>query len=1165
LFGKLTAEISTLPLPALRHVIRGCGHYLNLTGIAEQNHMLRTQRGHGTWSMSCDTVFTHLLSSGVDPAALHDAVSRQKVEIVLTAHPTQVNRRTLQYKFQRIAHFLERYNRADLTTDEKDLCVEDLARELQSLWQTDELRRRRPTPLDEARGGLHVVEQSLWTAVPAHLRRLSMSLKKHTGQPLPLEAAPMTFASWMGGDRDGNPNVTARVTHHVACLSRWMAADLYMHEIDALRFELSMGRATPELCALARLIEKHEDATYKELHKPTVGGGAPADAVTATAATNGGAANTGASPDRGGLPVANTNVGASATGTSPGAGGGTATTPVLTRTLTRRLTMSGGVEGVASDAHHIGSGSDAGGHQLLPSGMVVPTLTHDGFNSDAVHVPYAAVESDPFTWREIQEHLTADIRASQGNPPSAPTSPHKVGIASQGGSAAPASPPPAAAQGLVTPGLAKIRPGKLTAGSDSGLPGSATGSSANLAGMGSASGSNLAGRGSQRSMETLLNPTTMMGETPYRTVLGYVRQKLVATRHRMEDLLAGAGPVVTTINSATDGDASAANVALAHVVDFDKPWFDTPQELIAPLRACYDSLQACGAGNIAEGRLTDVIRRAYSFGLALLKLDVRQEAPRHTEALDAITTYLGLGSYAAWPEDQRLRWLSAELSGRRPLVPHTMPVTPAVREVLETFRVVAELGRQSLGAYVISMCGSASDVLAVELLQREARAVVAAELEALHAMAAGSAQKESVPPHSDPQHGHGGSCFASYGTRDGPLRVVPLFETLKDLENAPAVMEALFNVPWYRNHLTTCHAAHQEIMLGYSDSGKDAGRLAAAWALYVCQEKLVDVCKKHDVALTLFHGRGGSIGRGGGPMHLAIQSQPPGSVHGSLRVTEQGEMVTAKFGLILIAQRQLEIFSTAVLLATLAPHKAPASKVPACTVAPEWRVLMDELGRVSCNAYRDLVVRNADFLRYFSEATPESELGNLNIGSRPARRGVPGAARDIASMRAIPWLFAWTQSRSVLPAWLGVGAALASAIRGGKLTLLRDMYERWPFFQSTLDLVEMVLTKADMRIQGVYEDKLCSCDATRAVGAFLREAYAEAVHSVLAVTGHSGLSEASPLLRRLIDARSPYVCVINLAQAEVLRRLRADDGNTELRDSLLISINGIAAGMRNTG
>jgi len=384
-------------------------------------------------------------------------------------------------------------------------------------------------------------------------------------------------------------------------------------------------------------------------------------------------------------------------------------------------------------------------------------------------------------------------------------------------------------------------------------------------------------------------------------------------------------------------------------------------------------------------------------------------------------------------------------------------------------------------------------------------------------------------------------------------------------------------VPWYRAHLTAAHGDHQEVMLGYSDSGKDAGRLAAAWALYVCQERVVEVCKAHGIKLTLFHGRGGTVGRGGGPMHLAIQSQPPGSVHGSLRVTEQGEMVQAKFGMDVIAQRQMEIFTTAVLQATLAPPPPPSNA--------RWRPLMDRMSATSCAAYRDLVVGNPQFMLYFQEATPEDELGNLNIGSRPARR--KAGVRDIASMRAIPWVFSWALSRSALPAWLGVGAALADAIADGQLSVLQEMYDSWPFFKSTVDLIEMVLTKADMRVQKVYEDALCSGPATRAVGQQLRQAYAETVAGVLAITRHRFLSESSPQLRRLIDARAPFINVINFAQArwlclrfffwpvrshtrcamqvETLRRLRQDGANAELRNALLISINGIAAGMRNTG
>ena len=244
-----------------------------------------------------------------------------------------------------------------------------------------------------------------------------------------------------------------------------------------------------------------------------------------------------------------------------------------------------------------------------------------------------------------------------------------------------------------------------------------------------------------------------------------------------------------------------------------------------------------------------------------------------------------------------------------------------------------------------------------------------------------------------------------------------------------------------------------------------------------------------------------------------------------------------------------------MLLATLAPRPPP--------INPAWGDVMGQLSSESCNAYRAHVVGNAGFMRYFEEATPESELGNLNIGSRPARR--KAGVRDIASMRAIPWIFAWTQSRSVLPAWLGVGEGLNSVISAGQLPVLREMYDTWPFFRSTLDLVEMILSKVDMRIQKSYEDKLCLCDETRAVGQTLREAYSKTCTAVLLVTRHAFLSEANPMLRRLIDARAPHINVLNLVQAEVLARLRAQPLSTPLRDALLVSINGIAAGMRNTG
>ncbi|GFH28311.1 uncharacterized protein HaLaN_26785 [Haematococcus lacustris] len=317
-----------------------------------------------------------------------------------------------------------------------------------------------------------------------------------------------------------------------------------------------------------------------------------------------------------------------------------------------------------------------------------------------------------------------------------------------------------------------------------------------------------------------------------------------------------------------------------------------------------------------------------------------------------VTTYLGYGSYLEWDEDKRIEWLINELQGRRPLIPPGMPMSAEVREVLDTARVVAQLGPGSLGAYVISMTKAASDVLAVELLQREAIVQVSPE-----------ERWESNP----------GRCT---------LRVVPLFETLEDLDAGGPIMRRLLALPWYRQHVRHAHGNHQEVMLGYSDSGKDAGRLAANWALYRCQ------------------------------------SQPPGSVEGSFRITEQGEMVQAKFGISAVAQYQLEIYTTAVLLASVKPPSPPKHQC--------WRDVMTRLGEVSCEAYRAVVYKDPAFITYFKHATPEAELGNLNIGSRPARRRADNAG--INTLRAIPWQFAWTQTRLILPSWLGIGDALFKAI-----------------------------------------------------------------------------------------------------------------------------------------
>ncbi|XP_024196602.1 phosphoenolpyruvate carboxylase 4 isoform X1 [Rosa chinensis] len=959
---QLASDISNMSLEEALTLARAFGHYLSLMGIAEVHHRVRRQKNVASLSKSCDDIFYQLLQRGVSPDQLYETVCKQEVEIVLTAHPTQINRRTLQYKHIKLSHLLDLKDRPDLTTEERDMVIEDMVREITSIWQTDELRRHKPTPVDEASAGLNIVEQSLWKAVPHYLRRVSNALKKHTGKPLPLKCTPIRFGSWMGGDRDGNPNVTAKVTKDVSLLSRWMTIDLYIREVDSLKFELSMNRCSDSLSKLAHEILEQESA----------------------------------SEDR--------------------------------HSWDHQCYSRNQVKQQAAALP-----------TQLPARADQPSCTE--CNVGHSHYP------------RIEIPRTGLLNQQDG--PDSPRSPMAK-----------------------SPSQNSLR-------------------NASLIAKRKMFAESQVGRSSfQKLLEP--KPTKRSAIAPYRIVLGNIKEKLMKTRRRLELLLEDLP------------------------CDFNLlEYYDTSDELIEPLMTCHDSLQSCGSGILADGRLADLIRRVATFGMVLMKLDLRQESGRHAETFDAITKYLDMGTYSEWDEEKKLEFLTRELKGKRPLVSPSMEVASDVKEVLDTFRIAAELGSDSLGAYVISMASNASDVLAVELLQKDARLAVSGEI--------------------------GKPCPG------GTLRVVPLFETVKDLRGAGSVIRKLLSIDWYREHIIKNHNGHQEVMVGYSDSGKDAGRFTAAWELYKAQEDVVAACNEYDIKVTLFHGRGGSIGRGGGPTYLAIQSQPPGSVMGTLRSTEQGEMVQAKFGLPQIAVRQLEIYTTAVLLATLRPPHPPREQ--------KWRNLMEEISKISCQNYRSVVYENPEFLTYFQEATPQAELGFLNIGSRPTRRK---SSTGIGHLRAIPWVFAWTQTRFVLPAWLGVGPGLRGVCEKGHTEDLKAMYKEWPFFQSTIDLIEMVLGKADVPISKHYDEVLVS-NSRRHLGDELRMELVATEKLVLVVSGHEKLSANNRILRRLIESRLAYLNPMNLLQVEVLKRLRSDDDNKQLRDALLITINGIAAGMRNTG
>ncbi|AIN65606.1 MULTISPECIES: phosphoenolpyruvate carboxylase [Providencia] len=825
---KLLMTLQNLSNDELLPVARAFNQFLNLTNVAEQYHSISPHGEAASNPVALKKLFSRLKEKNFTDSDLRQAVNQLSIELVLTAHPTEIARRTLIHKLVEVNTCLSQLDHDDLADYERNNIMRRLRQLVAQSWHTDEIRKIRPTPIDEAKWGFAVVENSLWEAVPAFLREFNEQLEDSIGAELPVEANPIRFTSWMGGDRDGNPNVTAEVTRHVLLLSRWKAADLFLKDIQVLVSELSMTEATPELRAFA--------------------------------------------------------------------------------------------------------GGD-----------------------------------------EVDE--------------------------------------------------------------------------------------------------------------PYRQIAKNLRSQLFSTLEYLERKVKGE-------QALPPADLLTDNAQL---------W--------DPLYACYQSLMACGMSIIANGQLLDTLRRIRSFGLQLVRIDVRQESTRHTEALAELTQYLGLGDYAAWSEEEKQAFLLSELQSRRPLIPRHWQPSPETAEVFETCRVIAESKNDSIAAYVISMAKVPSDVLAVKLLLKEAGASVR-------------------------------------------LPVAPLFETLEDLNNAESVMQKLLSIEWYRELIDD----RQMVMIGYSDSAKDAGVMAASWAQYRAQDALIKLCDKEGVTLTLFHGRGGTIGRGGAPAHSALLSQPPGSLKGGLRVTEQGEMIRFKFGLPQVAISSLALYASAILEANLLPPPEPKQ---------EWKSVMDTLSDVSCAMYRDYVREQPDFVPYFRAATPELELGKLPLGSRPAKRRPTGG---VETLRAIPWIFAWTQNRLMLPAWLGAGAALKYVIeKEGKQAILDEMWQQWPFFNTRIAMLEMVYAKADLWLAEYYDHRLVE-ERLWPLGVKLREQLSEDIKSVLAVSKDEALMADLPWIAESIALRNVYTDPLNVLQAELLHRSRQQEHpDPRVEQALMVTIAGVAAGMRNTG
>ena len=838
-FRQLKSNISKLNSRESLIISRSFSQFLNFSNLAEslysilKIHNLEVRKAQGTNELV-------ILDEAVDRLIKHKSISKNKfyqivkklkIELVLTAHPTEVKRRTLIQKFTHVSNILENFANLRIFTKknverEAKLLEKNLHEEITSIWKTDELKRSRPTPVDEMKWGLAVIEDSLWNSLPKICSQLDKAIQNYTGKRLPMNFSPITFGSWMGGDRDGNPSVTSKTTEEVILLSRWMAANLYEKELTKLIQNLSI----------------HECS--KVLQK-------------------------------------------------------------------------------------------------------------------------------------------------------------KVGNSRE----------------------------------------------------------------------------------PYRVILRPIRDKMKDTQRSIE----------LHLNNKKVLDESS----LVQSID----------EVIKPLNIVYNSLCDVKCESIANGSVLDLLRQAYCFGLNLAKLDIRQEASRHEKLLKNICLRLGLGNYQEWTEEEKISFLSKQYRSQRSLISKNILLDKEDKEAWSTFRMMAKLPRECLGAYIISMASNVSDILAVLVLQKEAG-------------------------------------IKSY------LRIVPLFETLSDLQNSHQIMKSLYNISWYLKKFKH----NQEVMIGYSDSSKDAGKLAASWAQYNAQENLQSISNKYKVKLTLFHGRGGSVGRGGGPIFSALLSQPPGTVNGRTRVTEQGEIIQQKYGTESLAEYTLGTYIASVLEATLIPPIRPKKK---------WRKLMDHMSAIASRAYRSHI-KDPNFLKYYRTITPQKILDQLLIGSRPTKRK---KSTNIKNLRAIPWVFSWTQIRFILPSWLGTLEGLEIAKKNKNKIILKDMLNNWPFFYAMMDMLDMVLAKTDLRVIQFYEECLGDPELKN-IGDKLRKQLLSLIYlNKTLIPKH--ILEQRKSYRESIRIRNTYAETLNLLQANVMKKLKATNlKNADkklLMDAMMVTITGISAAMRNTG
>jgi phosphoenolpyruvate carboxylase len=555
--------------------------------------------------------------------------------------------------------------------------------------------------------------------------------------------------------------------------------------------------------------------------------------------------------------------------------------------------------------------------------------------------------------------------------------------------------------------------------------------------------------------------------------------------------------------------------------------YERPAELLEDLHVAERALRSQGAGFVAEDALRDVTRQVEVFGFHFALLDVREHADVHRAAIDEILRELRVQEgYAELSEAERIVVLAREISDRRPLIPVDVSGFSApTREVVETFRTIHELLRDehpgTIHSYIVSGTTGPTDLLEVLLLMKEVG-------------------------------------LASAGGANAQLRIVPLFESGQTLAESATTMRTLLETPVYRAAVDA--AGQQEMMVGYSDSNKDVGYVASAWHIYRAQLELAGLMREHGVAWQFFHGRGGAVGRGGGPSYTAIRAQPRGTVAGRLKVTEQGEMLSAKFSVPEIAHRELELSASAALVSTL--DRAHADQPDRLA---RFESIVAEMAERSSRTYRDLVYGDPAFAAFFHAATPVREVSRLRLGSRPAKRR---ASMRIEDFRAIPWVFSWTQARAVLPAWYGLGTALRTAREEHGVELLREMERDWPFFAALISNAEMACVKVDLDIAGRYAELYDDEPARERIWSAIETEFELTLRELGAVRDEEHLLDREPILQRALARRNAFIDPISFVQLELLRRLRAPGGDPDDPDLVrasLLAINGIAGGLRNTG